>query len=170
MTAHRQEDEIHELDEGSWAYLSLWDSAGRPKRDLHQRVIEACESSGWPAVSWSPSPRSMQDPDPTRFLEGMSHAVAHADVVIALVTGSSRLADAELDFAYQHKRPVIGLRMDERDSGLSGAQAKLPKYSRAQMIDCADLEECVTGLREVLADPGFAETIREAASEGAGHV
>jgi hypothetical protein len=32
------------------------------------------------------------------------------------------------------------------------------------------VEQCIVGLRRVLADPGFAETIRDASGEPTGHV
>ncbi|HEX7293054.1 MAG TPA: hypothetical protein VF259_00790, partial [Solirubrobacterales bacterium] len=150
MTAQSQVDEAHELDEGSWAYLSLW---GLEQRDLHRHIVDACEASGWPAVSWSPVAHEGNVTDSARFFEGMGHAVEHADVVIALVDTSSAMTDAELAFAYRHNRPVIGLRVGGREEKPSPVQAMLRRYGRGRLIDCADIDECSAGLRDALADP-----------------
>jgi nucleoside 2-deoxyribosyltransferase len=169
MNAQPQVDEVHELDEGSWVYLSLWGVERRTERDLHQRVIEACEASGWPAVSWSPPAHKGNVTDSSRFFEGMSHAVEHADVVVVLVNSPSAMTDAELAFAYRHNRPVVGLRLGSQRTTASAVQAMLQRYGRAHLIDCADIDDCAAGLREALTDPGFAATIREAAGEQLDH-
>src|SRR4029077_6832400 len=98
MSAQPRVDQVHDLDEGSWVYLSLWNAERRTHGDLHQRVIEACESSGWPAISWSPPRHSGNLTDSTRFFEGMNHAVEHADVVVVLMSGDSSMRDVELAF------------------------------------------------------------------------
>lgn len=170
MNAQSQVDEVHDLDEGSWVYLSLRGGERRTERDLHQRVIAACEASGWPAVSWSPPAHERNVIDSSRYFEGMSHAVEHADVVIAVVDSPSAMTDAELAFAYRHNRPVIGLRFGGQEAEASAVQAMLQRYGRARLIDCADVDDCATGLREALADPAFAATIREAAGEQSDYV
>ena len=147
-------------------YLSLWDRDKRAGRDLHERVIEACESSGWPAVSWSPPAHKENVIDSSRFFEGMSHAVEHADVVVVLMNHRSAMTDAELAFAYSHNRPVVGLSLcDGEEIGASEVQAMLRRYARARVVECESVDACVSGLREVLADPKFTATIREAAGE-----
>jgi hypothetical protein len=170
MDAQLAEGEIHEFDEGSWVYLGLLDSGRGIDRDLHRGVIETCESSGWPAVSWSPAQHAQSPADSARFFEGMNHAVAHADVVVVLVNGSSTMTDAELAFAYRHRRPVIALRMENEDTPASEVRAMLDRYDRALTIDCADMEECLVGLRKALVDPSFGAIIREAAGEPSSYV
>lgn len=159
--------EIRDLDEGSWVYLSLGEADLRTRPDLREQVIEACESSGWPAVSWSPAPR--KDHDVSRFTEGMDHAVEHADVVIVLMEGGSAVADAELASALKHRRPVVGLSFATEGLQRSAIQAMLSSYERGRVVECADVDDCVSGLREALTDRGFGVTIHEAASEGVGY-
>jgi hypothetical protein len=159
-------DEIRDLDEGSWVYLSLGEADLRVRPDLHREVIKACESCGWPTVSWSPLPHRRHDV--RRFFEGMDHAVEHADVVIVLMDGESAVADAELAFAYKHKRPVIGLSFAGENPQSSAVRAMLGSYERAHMVECADVDGCAAGLREALTDRRFGVTIHEAASEGIG--
>lgn len=161
-------DEIRDLDEGSWVYLSLGEADPPARPDLHREVIKACESSGWPTVSWSPSPH--RGPDVRRFFEGMDHAVEHADVVVVLMDGDSAVADAELAFAYKHRRPVIGLSFAGETPQSSAVRAMLHSYERAHLVECVDVDGCAAGLREALTDQGFGVTIHEAASEGAGRV
>ena len=158
-----------ELDESSWVYLSLGNVSQRAEEDLHQRVIEACETSGWPAVSWSPAPHQGNVVDSARYFEGMSHAVEHADAVVVLMNNPSAMTDVELAFAYSHNRPVLGLRIGEQGSS-SEVQAMLRRHGRALMVDCAEVGECVAALRKALSDPQFGATIRQAADEQAGHV
>jgi nucleoside 2-deoxyribosyltransferase len=166
MNARARSPEVHDLDEGSWAYLSLWDQDERTGRHLHERVIEACESSGWPAVSWSPPAHEGNMIDSSRFFEGMSHAVEHADVVIVLMNRCSAMTDAELAFAYRHNRPVVGLRLrGGEEVAVSEVQAMLQRYTRARVIECENVDGCVSGLREALADSEFTATIREASGE-----
>lgn len=153
----------HGLHEGSWVYLSLGDPDRQSRLDLRQRVIEACESSGWPAVSWSTAPNRGHDPE--RHAEGMSHAVEHADVVVVLMDSDSVVTDAELAFAYKHRRPVIGLSLASVVPQSSPVRAMLATYERARMVDCADIAECATSLREALSDPGFIGAIHEETEE-----
>ena len=160
-------DEIRDLDEGSWIYLSLGEADLRARPNLHQQVTKACESSGWPTVSWSPPPHAGHDV--RRFFEGMDHAVEHADVVIVLMNGDSSVADAELAFAYKHRRPVIGLSFVGESSQASTVRAMLHSYERARLVECGDVDGCAAGLREALTDRSFGVTIHEAASEGVGH-
>lgn len=160
--------EIRDLDEGSWVYLSLGAADLRARPDLREQVVKACESSGWPAVSWSPSPRKGHDV--SRFFEGIDHAVEHADVVIVLMEGDSAVADAELASALKHRRPVIGLSFAAENLQTSAIRGTLNSYERARVVECADVNDCVSGLREALTDRGFGVTIHEAASEGVGYV
>jgi nucleoside 2-deoxyribosyltransferase len=161
---HFEADGMLELDEGSWVYLSFGDS-NPGDRALSRRVIETCESSGWPAVTRSPTQHENSPADSARFFEGMSHAVEHADVVIVSVSGPSAMADAELAFAYRYKKPVIALRMQGGDAVVSDVRAMLRRYGRAFVVDYADAEGCVGGLREAFDDPRFAEIIGDAAGE-----
>jgi len=170
MDALLRTDEVHDLDEGSWLYLSLGGTAHpREHDDLRRRVIDACEKSGWPAVSWSPVPHEGNVIDSARFFDGMSHAVEHADAVVVLLNAPSPLTDVELAFAYSHNRPIVGLRIGDRDSS-SAVQAMLRRHGRAYVLDCTDVDECIDSLHKALADPHFAETIRQAAGEQASHV
>jgi hypothetical protein len=159
--------EIRDLDEGSWVYLSLGEADLRARPDLREQVIKACESSGWPAVSWSPPLH--REHDASRFFEGIDHAVEHADVVIVLMEGDSAVAHAELASALKHRRPVIGLSFVAESLQREAIQAQLGSYARGRVVECADVDDCVSGLREVLTDRGFGVTIHEAASEGLGY-
>lgn len=150
-------DRPADIHEGAWAYLSL----GGLEGDRRRLLVEACEASGWPAVSRSPAP----DRDPERFFEGMSHAVQHADVVVVLMDGESRLTDAELALAFVHRRPVIGLSCAGGASESSAVRTMLRDYRRARVLDRDDLEACATGLREALADPDFTATINRSVAE-----
>lgn len=158
---------VEDLNEGSWVYLSLRSADKRIDRALHRQVIEACEASGWPAVSWSPTPHRGNVFDSGRFFEGMSHAVEHADAMVVLLDSPSALTDVELAFAYTHNRPVIALRIGDPERR-SEVQAMLRRHDRARVIDCADMDECVAVLRSALSDPEFGEMVRMAASEQAG--
>lgn len=161
-------DDTHDLNEGSWAYVSLPDLE-KGEADLRSIVVEACESSGWHAVSSSLPERDGGDLDSARVFERMSHAVGHADVVVVLMDGSSAMTHAELAFAYEHHRPVIGLtfEMGKKDGSSSEAQATLERYAWARLVECVSPDDCASGLREVLTDPDFAVTIRGAAREKA---
>ncbi|HEX5610319.1 MAG TPA: hypothetical protein VFX45_09535 [Solirubrobacterales bacterium] len=167
MTSEHRDEEAVGPDEGSWIYLCASGAELDAERSLVERVVEACEKSGWSAVSWSPAP-SKAEMDPGRFFQGVGHAVGHADVVIALIDGESDLANAELALAYSHRRPIVGVRLSTGSA--SPLQSWLAGYERARTIDCSDPDECFHGLREVLADPDFAETVRQAAGEGFEHV
>jgi hypothetical protein len=169
MTSEPHVDGAHDLDEGSWVYLSLGGDAQRTQTDLYRRVSEACEKSGWPAVSWSPKPQEMNVASSARYFEGMSHAVEHADAVVVLMDSPSAMTDIELAFAYSHNRPVVGLRIGRQDPGAE-IQLMLQRHARGRVIDCADIDDCLIALRKALSDPQFAETIREAASEQADRV
>jgi len=157
-------NETLELDEGSWVYLGLGDSDDGDHA-LSRRVIETCASNGWPAVTWSPPRHENSPADLARFFEGMSHAVEHADVVIVSVNGPSTIADAELAFAFRYNKPVIALRIHQGDTVASEVRAMLRRYSRAFIVDCADTEGCIGGLREAFGDPRFAAVISDAAGE-----
>lgn len=164
MGFHSEANEMLELDEGSWAYLSLG-NRGRDDRALSQRLIETCESHGWPAVTWSPSQHEGGAAGSVRFFEGMSHAVEHADVVIVSADASSAMADVELAFACRYNRPVIILRIQHEETVPSEVRAMLRRYDRAFVVDCADADGCVGGLREVFDDPRFAGVVSDATGE-----
>ncbi len=150
-----RENEVHELDESSWVYLSV-QHAQRDEGFL-SNVIEACEESGWPAVTWSPPQR--EEKLTARFFEGVDHAVEHADVVIVIVNGSSTITDAELAFAYRHRRPVLALAIGDGDPSSSEVRLMLRGYDRALTIECGDAAECAAGLRNALTSPAFAAMI-----------
>lgn len=156
-------EEIHDLDEGSWVYLSLGDDAQQTRSDFRQELVDACRTSGWLALSWStPSHRGHEV---TRFFEGMDHAVEHADFVVAMLDGESSVTDAELTLAYRHRRPVIGLSLAGAQSRSSVIRRMVHSYERGRVVESTDLEGCVVGLREALSDRGFVETIYGAAGE-----
>lgn len=160
MTAEHQTLEAAAVDEGSWVYLSHSMEGEQPGGDLHDRVAEACEASGWPAV-WSPSERKGRAADPGRFFESVRHAVEQADVVVAFIGRATEMTNAELTLAYSHRRPIVGICLDEEDA--SDIRTMLQEYERARVITCADPDECAAGLRATFVDPEFAETIRLAA-------
>lgn len=162
MSPDHSFDEDVGLDEGSWVYLCTSVDQIEAKRHLYQRVIEACEESGWPAVSWS-SPARTKETDPGRFFQGVRHAVEHADVVVAFIDEEGDLADIELALAYSHRRPVVGVNLSGKPPSSIGAM--LSGYERARFVNCSSADECFTGLRKILADPDFSETIRRAAGE-----
>ena len=157
-----EEDRVPELDDGSWAYLSLGERDDARPGGLRHRVVEACREGGWPAVTWSQPTAKADDPDGERFRLGIDHAVGQADVVVALLGSVSEVTDAELEAAFRHRRPVVGLRLAGSAAGGSEVEARLSGYGRGRLVDCADLDDCGAALREALADEGFAQTIREA--------
>jgi hypothetical protein len=162
MSSDTSFDEKASLDEGSWVYLCASVGQGGGERHLQRRVIEACEESGWLAICWSSSARA-KEADPGRFFQGVSHAVGHADVVVAFIDEGEDLADIELALAFSHRRPIVGVNLAENLP--SNIQAMLNGYERARVVNCSSADECFTGLRETLADPDFSETIRLAAGE-----
>ena len=171
MGAQLDAKESLELHEGSWAYLSLSTAEGLTDDQFFQHIIGACESSGWPALIWSPSPRRAVDAaDFERFVEGMSHAIAHADLVVAFIDGSSELADMELEFACEHRRPIIALRLSGRNFPASNVQEQIRSYDRIRVIECDDAEGCVACLRETLSNPEFSAIVEEALGEPLHHV
>lgn len=166
MIDELQEDEMMILDEGSWIYL-IASAAGTSSADsLRERVVQACEAGGWPAVSWPPAGTDRHH-DPGHFFESVSHAVEHADCVVALLGDVTETTDAELAMAYSHRRPVIGVRGPGEDLPSSWVQATLEGYERARMIVCDNPDECASELRAVFGDPEFAATIHRAAGEHA---
>jgi hypothetical protein len=124
-------------------------------------VIEACANSGWKTVSHPPRDRKGVTVDPGLYFASVSHAVGHADVVVAVLGGKDEAADAELTLAYSHGRPVVGVQVSE---GALDTQARmlLCDYERARIVTCSTPGECATSLQEALSDPSFAETIRQA--------
>lgn len=168
MDVDARTGEVRDLDEGSWVYLSLGVAERGAGHDLRQRVVDVCEESGWPAVSWSPTPHEGNVFDSARFFDGMSHAVEHADAVVVVLDDPSPMTDVEIAFAYTHNRPIVGLRVGNRDSG-SEVQGMLRSHGRAYVVDCADIDECVDSLRQALSNPRLSEAIREAAGEQTSH-
>jgi hypothetical protein len=158
MEAHI--DDSPEIDEGSWVYLSGVTSSASRIPGLHEHLIEACEASGWAIVSCSAEERVGQGADPAHFFESVSHAVEHADVVVALIGPKTEISDAELGLAYSHGRPIVGVDLSGDEGQDAGMQTMLQDYGRARVISCASAEECAVGLRETFSDPAFAETIR----------
>jgi 16S rRNA G1207 methylase RsmC len=158
----RQDDPLA-VDEGSWVYLSNSLEGDEQGARLHDRVAEACEASGWPAV-WSPAERKGRASDPGRFFESVRHAVEDADAVVAFIGRATEMTNAELTLAYSHRRPIVGICLADEDD--SGIRSILQGYERARVITCADPDECATSLRATFADPEFAETIRRAATHG----
>jgi len=161
-------NEVYALDDSSWVYLSLWNLERHTGSEVQRRVVEACEASGWPAVSWSPPAHDGNVTDSARYFEGMAHAVEHADLVVAWVDGPSAMTDAELAFAYSHHRPVVGLRVSSEEMGISAVQAMLRRYKRAWLVDAPDVEGCLAGLREALGDPEFRGMVHDAAEDRLG--
>ncbi|HVD37551.1 MAG TPA: hypothetical protein VNC15_01825 [Solirubrobacterales bacterium] len=149
-----------EHDEGSWIYLSTGSNAQPAEHDLLEGVVEACAKSGWRTVT-HPSRHQGSSADPGRFFASLSHAVEHADVVVAMIGERDELADAELTLAYSHGRPVVGLQIGEAPLDTQ-VRMLLADYERARVVTCSSPSECAVSLRETLADPAFAETIRQA--------
>jgi hypothetical protein len=164
MTAEHRPQDPTLVDEGSWAYLIGSESDRGVTGLLRDRVIEACEASGWPAVSWPPA-KAGHEMDPGHLFEGVRHAVEHADVVVAMLGVDTGSTDAELAMAYGHRRPIVGVQLACEDVSVSATQAMLKGYERARMIVCADVDGCAAELRAVLSDPDFAATIHAAAGE-----
>ncbi|HET7445776.1 MAG TPA: hypothetical protein VFJ57_14075 [Solirubrobacterales bacterium] len=100
----------------------------------------------------------------------MSDAVEHADVVIVLLDGDSAVIDTELGFAYNHRRPIVGLGFAGENPQSSPTRAMLGSYDRGRIVECEDLEECAAGLRRVLLDTAFIALVDEAAAEVADRV
>ncbi len=89
----------------------------------------------------------------------MGHAVEHADMVIVLVNGSSTITDAELAFAYRHRRPVVALEISDGEPCSSDVRAMLRGYDRVLTVECRDAAECVVGLRDALSSAVFAAMV-----------
>ena len=163
MTAEPQAQEIPLADEGFWAYLIGPLDGHEDAAPLRERMVEVCEASGWPAISWSPAESGVTDPG--HFFEGVRHAVEHADFVVALLGSTEGWADGELAMAYGHRRPIVGICLSDEDSSIAKARTTLESYELARVISCDDVDECAAGLRDVLADPDFAATVHTAARE-----
>jgi hypothetical protein len=150
-----------EVDEGSWIYLSAGPPTdGDESRELRRQLTEACAKNGWRTVSHPSAEQMRRAADPGRFYSGLSYAVEHADVVVALLGERSEIADAELTLAYTHRRPVVGVQVDGASLD-SEARMLLHDYERGRVVTCSTPGECVTALRRTLSDPDFAETIRQ---------
>jgi hypothetical protein len=162
MTAESKALEPPVVDEGPWVYLSDSVESEGTGEDLHGRIAEACEASGWPAI-WSPAERRGRGADPGRFFEGVRQAVERADVVVAFISRATEMTNAELILAYSHRRPVVGICLTGEDA--SEARSILREYERARVITCSDPDQCVSDLRAIFADPEFAEIIRLATSD-----
>lgn len=98
--------------------------------------------------------------DPGRFFSSVSHAVEHADVIVAVIGSSNEMTDAELTLAYSHGRPVVGVQLGGAPPE-SQAEMLLHGYGRARIVSCEEPEECALSLQETLSDPVFVETIRQ---------
>jgi hypothetical protein len=158
MTSEYPTGEFAAVDESSWVYLSALSVAESPgPGGLRERIVEACEASGWLTVSCQ---REGESADPGRFFEGVRHAVEHADVVVTLVGTRTEMSDAELAMAYSHGRPIVALQISDEQPMDSEIQTMLQEYGRAQVLTCESIEECADGLRAVFADPDFVNTIR----------
>jgi len=153
----KDHDSTPEIDEASWIYLSSAPVKDQADQALLAELVEACAKSGWKTVSHPPP---MGGVDPGRFFSSVSHAVEHADVVVAVIGSSGEMTAAELTLAYSHGRPVVGVQIGE---ALPESQAEilLQTYGRARIVACEAPEECALSLREALADPAFVETIRQ---------
>jgi len=152
--------EAPELDEGSWAYLSAGSSLRSSETALLEKIVEACARSGWRTVS-HPPPKPDGATDQGRHLASVSHAVEHADVVVAMIGDEDEMADVELTLAYSHGRPVVGVQIGEPSLDTE-ARMHLPGYERARIVTCSSPGECAVSLQETLSDPAFVETIRQA--------
>jgi hypothetical protein len=160
VIAEDQHD-AQEIDEGSWIYLSTGTAEGAAARSLREELTEACAKSGWAAVSHPPPDSTGGVTDPGRFFASVSHAVEHADVVVAVIGERSEMTDAELTLAFSHGRPIVGVQIGGAPGG-SEARMLLSEYERAKLVACDTPEQCAVSLRKVLSDPAFAETIRQA--------
>jgi hypothetical protein len=149
-----------EIDEASWIYLSSAPVEDQGDQALLAELVEACARSGWKTVSHPPPSQMGGTVDPGRFFSSVSHAVEHADVVVAVIGSSSEMTDAELTLAYSHGRPVVGVQIGEAPPE-SQAEMLLHGYERARIVSCEAPGECALSLQETLSDPVFVETIRQ---------
>lgn len=168
MSDDRRAHALPLADEGSWAYLIASAEGPRSTDRLRDRVVDACEASGWPIVT-RPASGTARTADPGHLFEDMRHAVEHADVVVALLDSVDTWLDAELALAYAHRRPIVGISLGEMSSG-SEVQGMIERYERARVIACDDVDECGSDLRELFADSDFAMTVRGAGGEHAADV
>jgi len=151
-----------EVDEASWIYLSIG-AVGESAADfVVEELKEACASSGWTAVSHPPLGQGSKVADPGQYFASVSHAVEHADAVVAMIGGKDDMADAELTLAFSHGRPVVGVQIGEASLDTK-ARMLLSDYERARIVTCTTPSECAVSLRETLSDPAFVETIRQSA-------
>lgn len=149
-----------ELDEASWIYLSSARTDDQADEALLAELVSACEKSGWKTVSHPSREEIGAAVDPGLFSSSLSHAVEHADVVVAVIGSSSEMIDAELSFAFTHGRPIIGVQIGDGPLE-SPAQTRLHAYERARIVSCDAPGECALSLRETLSDPEFVEAIRQ---------
>lgn len=169
MRGEQQAQESPLADEGSWAYLIAPGSDEEGVDPLRDRVVDACEASGWPTVTRSLA-EIRHGPDPGDFFEDLRHAVEHADLVVALLGDAESSLDAELAMAYGHRRPIVGIRLAGDDPSSSELQAMLESYERAHLIACDDVDDCASDLRDLFSDSDFALTVRVAGGERTSHV
>lgn len=151
-----------EGDEASWIYLSTGGADDSAADVVVEELKEACARSGWTAVSHPPLRQGAEAADPGRYFASLSHAVEHADVVVAMIGDKDEMADAELTLAFSHGRPVVGVQIGEASLDTQ-ARMLLPGYERARIVTCTTPGECAVSLRETLSDPSFVETIRQSA-------
>lgn len=152
--------EAPELDENCWVYLSAGTTAQLADGALLEQIVDACARSGWRTVRHPPlKPDGAADPG--RHFASVSHAVEHADVVVAMIGGEDEMADAELTLAYSHGRPVVGVQIGEASLDTQ-TRMLLTGYERARIVTCSTPGECAISLQETLSDPAFIETIRQA--------
>jgi hypothetical protein len=158
--AYGNAQEIAALDEGSWIYLSTGSRATSLDPEFLETLVEACVQSGWRAVTHPPPERGGDAPD-SGYVASVSHAVEHADLVVAMLGKRNEITDAELTLACGHGRPVVGVQVGK--APLDGeASVLLDGYERARIVTCDSAQECAVSLQKTLSDPAFVETIRQA--------
>lgn len=158
--ANGDEQEIAALDEGSWIYLSTGSAGSSIDPDLLETLIDACAQSGWRAVT-HPPPEPGRDAKDGGYVASVSHAVEHADLVVAMLGKRNDVSDTELTLARSHGRPVVGVQVGRAPLD-TDARVLLDEYKRSRLVTCDSPDECAASLQKTLSDPAFVETIRQA--------
>jgi hypothetical protein len=155
-----------EAHEGAWIYVSGPMQVAEPSRavDFYNRLADAVQSSGWHV--YRPYQDTLDPPSDDRvpLFHRLRHALHHADACVLYVGRPSSGVGAELAFAHAHARPVIAVSLDD-DEPSPFVASLLATYSRARTVTGTDPQACADAVGLVLADPAFAEIVREAATE-----
>jgi hypothetical protein len=165
MTTREAEEHV-EAHEGAWAYVSGPTRCAESPEGiaLYDGLAAAAEASGWQAYRTYRTTSAPVRDDPVPLVERLRYALDHADVCIFYVGRPSSGVGAELALAYARARPVIAVSLRDDDPSAL-ISSLLGTYSRARVVVGDTPQACAAEVERVLADPTFAEIVREATAE-----